>query len=171
MSPYNCLPSWLGRQLHVNDGGDMASVGLTVALLVRLARALPGGPARVLRGVQASPTRILPGFLWVSSVRMATFLSSFDLDYSLSSRRSACHHRGASRALSNAFVECWWARGWLARLAWVSRPGKGPCRGNLLCPSDLCGLGPCPCFALFAPCYVLLSQFIKAYIPTPRCLH
>ena len=56
---------------------------------------------------------------------MIAFLSSFDLDYSLSSRRSTCHHRGASRALSNAFFECWWARGWLARLAWVSFPGKG----------------------------------------------
>ena len=47
MPPRRCLPSWLGRQLHVNDGGDLAGVGLTVALLVRLARALPGGPARV----------------------------------------------------------------------------------------------------------------------------
>ena len=38
----------LGRQMHANNGGDLAGAGLTVALLVHLARALPGGPARVL---------------------------------------------------------------------------------------------------------------------------
>ena len=48
MLPRKCLPSWLGRQLHANDDGDLAGAGLTVALLMRLARALPGGPARVL---------------------------------------------------------------------------------------------------------------------------
>ena len=48
MSPRRCLPGWLGRQLHANGGGDLAGVGLAVALLARLARALPGGPARVL---------------------------------------------------------------------------------------------------------------------------
>ena len=41
---------------------------------------------------------------WAPSVRtlprIFAFLSSFDLDYSLSSQRSACHHGGASRALS-----------------------------------------------------------------------
>ena len=48
MLPRMCLPSWLGRQLHANGGRDLAGAGLAVALLVRLARALPGGPARVL---------------------------------------------------------------------------------------------------------------------------
>ena len=48
MLPRKCLPSWLGRQLRANSGGDLASMGLAVALLACLARALPGGPARVL---------------------------------------------------------------------------------------------------------------------------
>ena len=48
MLPRRCLPSWLGRQLHASGGGDLAGAGQAVALLVRLARALPGGPARVL---------------------------------------------------------------------------------------------------------------------------
>ena len=48
MLPRRCLPSWLGRQLHVNGGGDLVGVGLAVALLARLASALPGGPARIL---------------------------------------------------------------------------------------------------------------------------
>ena len=41
------MPSWLGRQLHVNGGEDLAGAGLEVALPVRLARVLPGGPTRV----------------------------------------------------------------------------------------------------------------------------
>ena len=48
MLPRRCLPSWLGWQLHVNGGGDLVGAGLAVALLASLARALPGGPARVL---------------------------------------------------------------------------------------------------------------------------
>ena len=55
--PRRCLPNWLGRQLHVNGGGDLAGVGLAVALLASLARALPGGPARVL---SCGPARVLP---------------------------------------------------------------------------------------------------------------
>ena len=47
MLPRRCLPSWLGWQLHANGGGDLAGMGLAVALLVHLARALPGGPARI----------------------------------------------------------------------------------------------------------------------------
>ena len=43
-----CLPSWLGWQLHVNDGGDLVGAGLAVAPLAPLARALSGGPSRVL---------------------------------------------------------------------------------------------------------------------------
>ena len=46
--PRRCLPSWLARQLHANDSEDLARAGLEVALLVSLARALSGGPARVL---------------------------------------------------------------------------------------------------------------------------
>ena len=57
MLPRRCLPSWLGRQLHANGGGDLAGAGLVVALLVRLARVLSGGPARVLSG---GPARALP---------------------------------------------------------------------------------------------------------------
>ena len=48
MLPRRCLPSWLGRQLHANGGEDLVGAGLAVALLVRLARALLGGLARVL---------------------------------------------------------------------------------------------------------------------------
>ena len=48
MLPRRCLPSWLGRQLHANSGEDLAGVGLAVALLAPLVRALPGGLARVL---------------------------------------------------------------------------------------------------------------------------
>ena len=63
MSPRRCLPSWLGRQLHANGGGDLAGVGLTVALLVRLVRALPGGPARVLPWRAGVPGKDLAGGL------------------------------------------------------------------------------------------------------------
>ena len=48
MLPRRCLPSWLGRLLHANNGEDLVGTGLAVALPVRLARALSGGPARVL---------------------------------------------------------------------------------------------------------------------------
>ena len=48
MLPRRCPPSWLGWQLHVNGGGSLVGVGLAVALLASLVRALPGGPARVL---------------------------------------------------------------------------------------------------------------------------
>ena len=49
MLPRRCPPSWLGWQLHVNGGGDLVGAGLIVALLASSARALPGGPARVLQ--------------------------------------------------------------------------------------------------------------------------
>lgn len=55
--------SWLGRQLHANGGGDLAGVGMTVALLVRLARALPGGPARVFPWRVGVPGMDLSGCL------------------------------------------------------------------------------------------------------------
>ena len=63
MSPRRCLPSWLGRQLHANGGGYLAGAGLTVALLMRLARALPGGPTRVLPWRAGVPGKDLAGGL------------------------------------------------------------------------------------------------------------
>ena len=57
MLPRKCPPSWLGWQLHVNRGGTLVGVGLVVALLASLVRALPGGPARVLL---CGPARVLP---------------------------------------------------------------------------------------------------------------
>ena len=41
MLPCRCPPSWLGWQLHVNDGGSLVGAGLAVALLASLVRALP----------------------------------------------------------------------------------------------------------------------------------
>ena len=63
MLPRSCLPSWFGRQLHANGGGDLAGVGLLVALLARLARALPGGLARVLLRHTVIPGKDLAGGL------------------------------------------------------------------------------------------------------------
>ena len=63
MLPRRCLPSWLGRQLHANGGGDLAGAGLEVALLAPLARALPGGPARVLPWRAGVPGKDLAGGL------------------------------------------------------------------------------------------------------------
>ena len=63
MSPRRCLPSWLGRQLHANGDGDLAGAGLVVALLASLARALPGGPARVLPWQAVVPGKDLAGGL------------------------------------------------------------------------------------------------------------
>ena len=57
MLPRRCPPSWSGWQLHVNGGGSWVHVGLVVALLASLVRALPGGPARVL---PCGPARVLP---------------------------------------------------------------------------------------------------------------
>ena len=63
MLPRKCLPSWLGRQLHANGCGDLAGVDLVVALLARLARALPGGQARVLPWRAVVPGKDLAGGL------------------------------------------------------------------------------------------------------------
>ena len=63
MLPRRCLPSWLGRQLYVNGGEDLAGVGLAVALLACLGRALPGGPARVLSRHAVIPGKDLAGGL------------------------------------------------------------------------------------------------------------
>ena len=63
MLPRRCLPSWLGRQLHANSGEDLAGAGLPVALLARLVRALPGGPARVLPWRAGVPGKDLAGGL------------------------------------------------------------------------------------------------------------
>ena len=63
MLPRRCLPSWLGRQLHANSGGDLAGAGLAVALLAPSVRALPGGPARVLSWRAVVPGKGLAGGL------------------------------------------------------------------------------------------------------------
>ena len=63
MLPRRCLPSWLGWQLHVNSGGSLVGVGLAVALLASLVRALPGGPARVLPWHAVIPGKNLAGGL------------------------------------------------------------------------------------------------------------
>ena len=62
MLPRGCLPSWLGWQLHVNDG-SLVGAGLAVAPLASLARALPGGPARVLPWRAVVPGKDLAGGL------------------------------------------------------------------------------------------------------------
>ena len=63
MLPRRCPPSWLGWQLHVNGGGSLVGVGLAVALLASLVRALPGGPARVLPRRAVVPGKDLAGGL------------------------------------------------------------------------------------------------------------
>ena len=63
MLPRRCLPSWLGWQLHVNGGGSLVGVGLAVALLASLVRALLGGPARVLPWRAGLPGKDLVGGL------------------------------------------------------------------------------------------------------------
>ena len=63
MLPRRCPPSWLGWQLHVNGGGSLLGVGLAWAPLAPLARALPGGPARVLpwHAVVPGKVPVVPG--------------------------------------------------------------------------------------------------------------
>ena len=63
MLPRRCLPSWLDWQLLVNGGGDLVGAGLAVAPLTPLARALPGGPARVLLWRAVVPGKDLAGGL------------------------------------------------------------------------------------------------------------
>ena len=63
MLPRRCPPSWLGWQLHVNSGGSLVGAGLAVAPLASLARALPGGPARVLPWRAGVPGKDLAGGL------------------------------------------------------------------------------------------------------------
>ena len=63
MLPRRCLPSWLGRQLHANGSGDLAGMGPVVALLARLASALPGGPVRVSPRHTVVPGKDLAGGL------------------------------------------------------------------------------------------------------------
>ena len=63
MSPRRRPPSWLSWQLHVNGGGSLVGVGLAVALLASLVRALPCGPARVLPWRAVVPGKDLAGGL------------------------------------------------------------------------------------------------------------
>ena len=65
MLPHRCLPSWLGWQLHVNGGGSLVDMGLAVALLASLVRALPRGLARVLPWCAVVPGKGLAGGLVV----------------------------------------------------------------------------------------------------------
>ena len=65
MLPRRCLPGWSGWQLHVNGGGDLVGAGLAVALLASSARALKGGPARVLPWRTVVPGKDLAGGLVV----------------------------------------------------------------------------------------------------------
>ena len=73
MLPRRCLPSWLGWQLHVNDG-SLVGAGLAVAPLASLARVLPCGPARVL---PCGPTRVLPWHAVVPGKGLAGGLVAF----------------------------------------------------------------------------------------------
>ena len=61
MLPHRCLLSWLGWQVRVNGGEDLAGAGLAVALPVHLARVLSGDPARVLPGRDGFPDKDLAG--------------------------------------------------------------------------------------------------------------
>ena len=63
MLPRRCLPSWFGGQLHANGGGDLASLGLALALLACMARDLPGSPAMVLPRHAVIPGKDLAGGL------------------------------------------------------------------------------------------------------------
>ena len=63
MLPHRCPSSWLGWQLHVNSSGSLVGVGLAVAPLASLVRALPGGPARVLPWRAVVPGKGLAGGL------------------------------------------------------------------------------------------------------------
>ena len=63
MLPHRCPPSWLGWQLHVNGGEDLVGASLAVAPLMPLARALPGGPTRVLPWRAVVPGKDLAGGL------------------------------------------------------------------------------------------------------------
>ena len=55
MPPRRCLLSWLGRQLHANDGGGLVGVGLVMVLWMSLARALPGPRQGFCRGTCCHP--------------------------------------------------------------------------------------------------------------------
>ena len=48
----------------------MAGAGLAVALLASLARALPGPGMGAVVALHSSPTRVLPGVLWIFSARI-----------------------------------------------------------------------------------------------------
>ena len=74
MLPRRFLLSWLSWQLHVNGGGSLVGMGLAVALLASLVRALPGGPARVL---PCGPARVLPWRAVVPGKGLAGSLVAF----------------------------------------------------------------------------------------------
>ncbi|EMS66644.1 Cysteine-rich receptor-like protein kinase 25 [Triticum urartu] len=106
--------SWLGWQLHVNGGGSLVDVGLAVALPASLARALPGGPARIYM----RPQGCLPE-LWPHA-----------------------DHGTGGRGLKGGSL-CWCRASCPGKslVGAVEATRQGACQGNLLRPSALCGLG------------------------------
>ena len=137
----------------------MAGAGLAVALLARVARALPGGSARVLLWRAGVPGKDLAGGS-CGSPRQGSCRGSLSsnphLILNIRCFRKDLH---ASTEVPPKpwpnVVDGVWGRGlkgWLALLVWRAAlarvlPGllrlsrQGPCRGNLLRPFALCGLG------------------------------
>ena len=146
MLPRRCRPSWFGlaaackRRWRLGwggPGGGPAGV---------LDEGLVGWPGKGLAVAccrpRQGPCRGSGGLPRQGSCRESSS-SDPHLILNMSSQRSACHHRGASRALAPR-DDCVGDRGLKScSLCWcgVSCPGKGLARGNLLRPSALCGLG------------------------------
>ena len=136
----------------------MFAASFAVAPLASLARALPGGPARVLpwRAVvpRQGPCRGSGGLPRQGSCRESSS-SDPHLILNMSSQRSACHHRGAFPSPGPTWMMALGAVGSrVARSVGVGRaaparvlpgllrlPRQGSRWGNLLRPSALCGLG------------------------------
>ena len=148
MLPRRCLPSWLGWQLHANDGGSLGWYGSGSGLADALGKVSPGArqgslPWRCLHPWQGScwgpcchprqgSCRGACGLPRLGS-RRGSPSSGPDLilSVSLSSQRSACHHGGASRALVPTWLmvlETVGSR--VAHSAGVGEPPRqGSCRG------------------------------------------
>ena len=161
----------------------MTGAGLSAALPVRLARVLPGGPARILpggrqgscRGVLASPARVLSWRANFPGKGLAGGLVGFfgeDSCYPHLILSILCLHKDLHTTTEVPPEPCPThlssidgLKGGSLRLAWVSCPGKGPCQGNLLCLSDLCGLGPCRC----SVCLVASASLRLPFPATSMC--
>ena len=108
-------------------------------------------------GALSSPARALPGVWWPPRQGSCRGSSSSNphLILNMSSQRSACHHRGAFPSPGPTWMMALGTVGSrVARSVGVGRaaparvlsgplrlPRQGSCRGNLLRPSALCGLG------------------------------